>query len=79
MEDHSEVHEIATISGTTIGLKNPLSHKHYGDADTYTWLHTDDSSAVPGSTNNPRTIRLAAEVGLLTRNIVFKGADTEQG
>ena len=56
--DQSEQNEIASISGNTITLKNPLTYMHWADKAGYE----------------------RAEVGLLTRNIVFQGdASSDNG
>ena len=69
--DESEVRTIAAVSGNLIELTSALLYKHYGDEDSYSWLQTDNATPESASFTNPRIIRLAAEVGLLTRNIVF--------
>ena len=51
---------IASISGSTITITEPLTYSHYGLSETY---------------GNTESISMAAEIGLLTRNIVIKGDD----
>jgi cell migration-inducing and hyaluronan-binding protein len=59
--DNSEVRKIVSTSGRTMYLDAPLKYEHYANVDEY---GTDDD----GNTN---TIEMRAEVGLLTRNILF--------
>ena len=59
--DETEVHQIDSVSGTSITLKTNLAYKHYGDLDQYTY--SGDGTVYE--------VRFAAEVGLLTRNVVF--------
>jgi hypothetical protein len=62
-----QVVTITAISGQTITFTPPLSYMHYGQF----WFP-------PGSSaSSPDAIDMRAEVGLLTRNIVFRGDITE--
>ena len=58
--DKSEVREIIAISGRTITLNETLEWEHYANIDTY-------------GPNGEDEIEMRAEVGLLTRNIIFRG------
>lgn len=63
---HSEVREITGVTDRTTKPvvyfdEQPLSYKHYADEITV------------GSPPNTDTITMRAEVGLLTRNVVYRG------
>ena len=60
--DRSEVRVITSISGRQLFLNETLEYEHYGDVDTY-------------GPNGEDEIEMRAEVGLLTRNIIYKGDD----
>ena len=54
---HAEVVAVASVSGNTVTLAEPLEHSHWGELQT-----------IAG-----RTVDERAEVGLLTRNVVVRG------
>lgn len=54
----AEAVEIAGIDGRVVTLTEPLAYEHYAGIETY----------------GERELDMRAEVGLLTRNIVFRGA-----
>ena len=54
---HAEVVAVASVSGATVTLEQPLAFTHYGELQT-----------IAG-----RTVDERAEVGLLTRNVVVRG------
>lgn len=54
---HAEVVAVASVSGATVTLEQPLAFTHYGELQT-----------IAGHTVDER-----AEVGLLTRNVVVRG------
>jgi len=54
---------ITSVNGRTVSFSQPLQYMHWGQQ----WVAPDDPTNV---------IDMRAEVGLLTRNIVFRG-DTE--
>ncbi len=56
--EQAETFKIASISGNTVTLDKAVQYMHYGELQSY----------------NGRTVDQRAEVGLLTRNIVIKGA-----
>jgi len=61
--DNSGSHTILTLNTTTL-------YKHYAGTKDYT-----GSNGV--SSDKTKTLEMRAEVGLLTRNVVFKGADDD--
>lgn len=70
--DHAEQREITAVDNsgtkTVLTLDRPLEHKHYAGSKSYT-----GSNGV--NADMTKTLEMRAEVGLLTRNVVYKGAD----
>ncbi len=56
---HDEERTITNVSGSTVELNEPLRRRHWGELQTF----------------DGRTVDERAEVGLLTRNVVIRGAD----
>ena len=63
---------ISSVSGSQITFTGTLVYDHYGNEDTYHLYLTD--GVTPRTST---TVNLVAEVGLLTRNVKFQGADAE--
>ena len=63
--DHAEVVMVASVSGTTVTLEEPLEFSHYGELQTIAGHAVDER----------------AEVGLLTRNLEIRGdsASSQEG
>ena len=64
--------EIRTIQGfdtatNRIAVSPPLDSFHYGDSRTYDYMKPD------GTVIQQYTVKTVAQVGLLTRNIIFSG------
>jgi cell migration-inducing and hyaluronan-binding protein len=55
--NHAEVVAVASVSGATVSLAQPLQFTHYGELQSFAG----------------RTLDERAEVGLLTRNVVIRG------
>ena len=72
--DHAEEREITAVDNsgtkTLLTLDRNLEYKHYSGSKSYT-----GSNGV--NADMTKTLEMRAEVGLLTRNIVFKGADAD--
>jgi hypothetical protein len=72
--DHAEEFTIVSVdnSGATTVLKldRPAMYKHFAGSKDYT-----GTNSVSGS--KTKTLEMRAEVGLLSRNVVYKGADDD--
>jgi len=70
--DHAEEFEIMDVDNsgakTILTLDRPTTYKHYSGSKDYTGSNGVNS-------DKTKTLEMRAEVGLLTRNVVFKGAD----
>ena len=78
---HYQEEDVRTITGieslgsrTRLTLNSPLTHRHYGEIETYG--QNLRAGSLPAS-NRPTSIDLRAEVALLSRNIVVKGLDSQ--
>jgi cell migration-inducing and hyaluronan-binding protein len=61
--DNSEVRTITSVLGRQFFLDAPLEYEHYANTDEYGF----------DADGNLNTNELRAEVGLLSRNIIFQG------
>eukprot|EP00345_Euplotes_harpa_P013185 CAMPEP_0168338794 /NCGR_PEP_ID=MMETSP0213-20121227/13070_1 /TAXON_ID=151035 /ORGANISM="Euplotes harpa, Strain FSP1.4" /LENGTH=178 /DNA_ID=CAMNT_0008344687 /DNA_START=1 /DNA_END=534 /DNA_ORIENTATION=+ len=72
--DHAEAFKITGVDNsgtkTVLTLNTTTVYKHYSGSKTY----TGSNGVNPDMT---KTLEMRAEVGLLTRNVVFKGADDD--
>jgi len=72
--DHAETFKITGVDNsgtkTVLTLNTTAAYKHYSGSKTY----TGSNGVNPDMT---KTLEMRAEVGLLTRNVVFKGADDD--
>jgi len=72
--DHAEVFQITGVDNsgtkTVLTLNTTTTYKHYSGSKTY----TGSNGVNPDMT---KTLEMRAEVGLLTRNVVYKGADDD--
>lgn len=72
--EHTEEFTITAINNlgpkSVITLDRPAEHKHYSGVKSYT-----GSNGV--NADKTKELEMRAEVGLLTRNLIFKGADDD--
>ena len=72
--DHAEVFKITGVDNTgtksILTLNTTTSYKHYSGLTTFTANNANNSPMT-------KSLEMRAEVGLLTRNVVYKGADDD--
>lgn len=75
VDGRTEKINLASASGTSVNLANPLNHNHWGRLQ---YVQNNSGNAItysPTTAVTNKVIDERAEVGNLTRNIVIQGAD----